>query len=76
MRVPPGHKMSFKDALHYTSTNMIVPVVFPGWALNLTAKLRTIRDAVKELRVCTPSLSSLVIVKLTLVPLDVYTGFD
>lgn len=50
LRIPPGHKMSFKDALHYVSTNMIIPVMLPAWALNLTEHLRTVRDSVKELR--------------------------
>ena len=42
--------MSFKDALHIVSANTIVPLVVPGWAMGLTAKLREVRTAFKDLR--------------------------
>lgn len=48
---PPGHKLTFKEALQYSSENLIVKVVTPSWALGFTAKLRLARLAFKELGV-------------------------
>jgi hypothetical protein len=43
--------MSFRDALHIVSTNMVLPVVVPSWAMSLTKRLRKANLAMKELRV-------------------------
>jgi hypothetical protein len=50
-KIPPGHEMSFKDALHIVSTDMVLPVVVPSWAMGLTERLRKANLAMKELRV-------------------------
>ncbi|TDL22861.1 cytochrome P450 [Rickenella mellea] len=47
--LPPGHKMSFKQALHFVSTGLFWKVIFPNWAMGLHKKLREVRLAFKEL---------------------------
>ncbi|KAL5522930.1 hypothetical protein ACEPAF_1197 [Sanghuangporus sanghuang] len=49
LKIPPGHNMSFKDALHIVSTDMILPTVLPAWSLNLTQRLRNVRTAMADL---------------------------
>ncbi|EJC99158.1 614/534 cytochrome P450 [Fomitiporia mediterranea MF3/22] len=49
LKVPPGYHMSFKDALHIVSQDMIIPTVLPAWMLNLTKRLRNVRTAVQDL---------------------------
>ncbi|KAH6912980.1 614/534 cytochrome P450 [Coprinopsis sp. MPI-PUGE-AT-0042] len=46
---PPGHHLTFKEALHHSSENLIVKLATPTWALGLTAHLRLARLAFKEL---------------------------
>ena len=50
--IPPGHKMTYNDALHITSNNFILKVAVPGWALSLTSRLRKVKLAFEELQVC------------------------
>jgi hypothetical protein len=50
--VPPGHQMTFKDALHILSTNLIQKLVTPDWAKHLTKSSRKIELAFRELKVC------------------------
>jgi len=50
--VPPGHKMTFKDALHILSINMVIKIVVPNWANNLTKQTREVDLAFTELKVC------------------------
>jgi hypothetical protein len=57
--VPPGHQMTFKDALHILSTNLIQKIVLPDWAKYLTSKTRKTDLAFKELKVCFSKLSYL-----------------
>ncbi|KAF5362787.1 hypothetical protein D9757_011011 [Collybiopsis confluens] len=38
--VPPGHDMSFKDAIHEVSAGAIIKVLVPKWAMGLTAYTR------------------------------------
>src|SRR6266566_5772101 len=40
--VPPGHRMAFKDALHISSTNLLVKLALPDWAKYLTKHTRLI----------------------------------
>ncbi|GJJ15068.1 hypothetical protein Clacol_009343 [Clathrus columnatus] len=47
--VPPGHKMSFKTALHTASVWMIFIVVLPKWVFWLSKKLRNAYLAKDEL---------------------------
>lgn len=48
---PPGHKMTFKEALHYTSANLILKAAVPSWVLKLglTPALRRTKLAFEEL---------------------------
>ena len=50
--VPPGHRMTFKDALHILSTNVILKIVVPNWAKNLTKQTRKVNLAFTEMKVC------------------------
>jgi len=47
--IPPGHTMSYKDALHIVSKDFFVKVVFPGWAMDLTPSLRKVKSGFEEL---------------------------
>ena len=44
--------MTFKDALHILSANVILKVILPGWSKNLTEHNRKIDESVVELKVC------------------------
>ncbi|KAH6912981.1 614/534 cytochrome P450 [Coprinopsis sp. MPI-PUGE-AT-0042] len=46
---PPGHQLTFKEALHHSSENLLIKAAAPNWALGLTAQLRLARLAFKEL---------------------------
>ncbi|TDL22808.1 614/534 cytochrome P450 [Rickenella mellea] len=50
LQIPPGHQMSFKDALHIVSVDIIYKLAVPDWAMGLTKKLRTVKLAFDELR--------------------------
>ncbi|KAH9998678.1 cytochrome P450 [Russula vinacea] len=54
--VPPGHQMTFKDALQIFSTNLILKFVLPGWAKYFSKHARKIDLAFIELKVCYPEL--------------------
>jgi hypothetical protein len=54
--VPPGHRMTFKDALHVLSTNMVLKILVPKWAKNLTKQTRKVDLAFTELKVCSSKL--------------------
>jgi hypothetical protein len=49
--IPNGHRMTFKQALHIVSTDLILRAVVPGWAMGLTQRLRNIHIASEELEV-------------------------
>ncbi|KAI9438742.1 cytochrome P450 [Lactarius indigo] len=49
LTVPPGHQMTFKDALHIVSTKLFLKMVAPDWAMNLTERTRRINLAFSEL---------------------------
>ena len=51
MVVPPGHVMSFKEALQIATKDFIIKLLVPGWALGLTARLRKVKVGFEELRV-------------------------
>ena len=44
--------MTFHQAIHVVLTDFAYKLILPGWALSLTVKLRRVRDAFDELRVC------------------------
>jgi hypothetical protein len=48
---PSGHELTFKEALHHSSENLLTKAALPGWALGLTSQLRLARLAFKELGV-------------------------
>ncbi|KAH9003544.1 cytochrome P450 [Lactarius hatsudake] len=50
LTVPPGHQMSFKDALHIVSSNLIIKMGVPNWAMKLTEHTRRVNLAFDELR--------------------------
>jgi hypothetical protein len=52
LAVPPGHQMTFKDALHILSSNLILRIVLPRWAKHFSKHARKIDLASKELKVC------------------------
>ena len=52
LEIPPGHQMTFKDALHILSTKVIVKMIVPEWAKNLTKEISTVHLAFDELEVC------------------------
>jgi hypothetical protein len=52
--VPPGHQMTFKDALHVSSANLGWKIILPRWALSLTEPTRKVDLAFKELEVLCP----------------------
>ncbi|VDC07904.1 unnamed protein product [Peniophora sp. CBMAI 1063] len=47
---PPGHQMTFKDAVHTLCAELITVMSTPKWALGLNKKLRTARSSVEEMR--------------------------
>jgi len=48
--VPPGHQMTFKDALHILSTNLIQKIIMPDWATHLTKHSKNVELAFCELK--------------------------
>ena len=43
--------MTFKDALHILSTNIVLKIVLPDWAKNVTKHTRKVDLAFMELKV-------------------------
>jgi cytochrome P450 len=50
LTVPPGHQMTFKDALHFSSTSLILKIILPSWMMKLTERTRNADFAMNELR--------------------------
>jgi hypothetical protein len=50
--IPPGHQMTYKDALHVLSTNVIMKILVPEWAKNVTERTARVHLAFRELEVC------------------------
>ena len=50
--IPPGHQMTFKDALHILSTKIIMKILVPEWAKKLTKEISRVHLASDELEVC------------------------
>ena len=61
--IPPGHQMTFKDALHILSTKIIMKIMVPEWAKNLTKQISRVHLAFHELEVCHFELSFLPVVR-------------
>ncbi|GLB37921.1 putative cytochrome P450 [Lyophyllum shimeji] len=47
---PPGHRLTFKEALHVVSTDVFIKLVVPDRALGLTERLRSVKVAFEELK--------------------------
>jgi len=50
LTIPPGHQMTFKDALHILSSNLIFKIGLPSWTTNLTEYTRKIELAFNEMK--------------------------
>ncbi|KAN0127112.1 cytochrome P450 [Lactarius tabidus] len=50
LTVPAGHQMTFKDALHVTSTSLILKLILPSWTMKLTERTRKADLAINELK--------------------------
>ena len=52
--VPPGHHMSFKQAVGIVSTGVFLRVLCPKWIYEWapTKRIREVRDGFTEFRVC------------------------
>ncbi|KAH9962276.1 cytochrome P450 [Lactifluus volemus] len=48
--IPPGHQMTFKDAIHILSSNLIMKILLPDWAQGATAHTRKVHLAFTELK--------------------------
>jgi cytochrome P450 len=48
-KVPPNHKLSFKDAIYEVSLNSLTKVMVPDWAMGLNEHTRKVRLAFQEL---------------------------
>ena len=49
--IPPGHSMTYHDALHIVASDFIIKLIVPSWALGLTARMRKVKLAFEELHV-------------------------
>lgn len=50
LKLPPGHRMTFKDALHIVSSDVFIKLVVPKWAMGWTQRFRNVQIAFEELR--------------------------
>jgi hypothetical protein len=50
--IPPGHQMTYKDALQALSTDVLLKLLIPEWATNLTKRTARVHLAFRELEVC------------------------
>jgi len=48
--VPPGHQMTFKDAVHIFSSSIPTRLLIPSWAKNITEHTRKVHLAFTELK--------------------------
>ena len=51
-KIPPGHTMTYKDALQVTTNDFLLKLVVPSWVLGLTPRLRKVKLGFEELHVC------------------------
>ena len=49
--IPPGHQMTFKDALHIMSANLLLKLILPNWAKYLMGHARKVDLAFTEIKV-------------------------
>ncbi|KAF8494809.1 cytochrome P450 [Gautieria morchelliformis] len=48
--IPPGHRMTFRAALHTVSSHILVQIVVPKWAYYFSKTFRHYQDSVDELQ--------------------------
>ncbi|KAF8494795.1 cytochrome P450 [Gautieria morchelliformis] len=48
--IPPGHRMTFRAALHTVSSHIMVQIVVPKWAYYFSKTFRHYQDSVDELQ--------------------------
>ncbi|KAH7905463.1 cytochrome P450 [Hygrophoropsis aurantiaca] len=48
--IPAGHQLTFKDALHSVTTNLLTKLLIPRWAMGLTKRWQHTRLAFDELQ--------------------------
>ena len=51
LTVPPGHQMTFQDALRVSAENMTLKIMLPSWTMKLTERTRKINLAFNEVEV-------------------------
>jgi hypothetical protein len=61
--VPPGHDMSFKESLNIISSDVVLKLLVPSWAMGLTPRLRRVRAAFDEIEVCCSGFESCFLLK-------------
>jgi len=49
--IPVGYRMTFKEALHVVSNDMILKLIVPEWAMGFTGRLINVHVAFEELEV-------------------------
>ncbi|THH17553.1 hypothetical protein EW146_g3277 [Bondarzewia mesenterica] len=49
MKLPLGHQLTFRDALHTMSSEIFLKLIFPDWAMGATKHLRHVRLAFQEI---------------------------
>lgn len=71
---PPGHDMTFKDALNVVSNSAFTKLMVPNWAFGMTPHLRRVRLGFSELEV-SPGVLGFLMVALTS-PTELYARDD
>ena len=49
--IPEGHMMTFKEAVHKLSVELVTAFIVPRWAMGINEKLRTTRLSIDEMHV-------------------------
>ncbi|THH17554.1 hypothetical protein EW146_g3278 [Bondarzewia mesenterica] len=49
MKLPLGHQLTFRDALHTMSSEIFLKLIFPDWAMGATKHLRHVQLAFQEI---------------------------
>lgn len=52
--IPQGHKMSFRKAIEVATTEYVIKIMVPTWALGLTKRFQHVRNGFDDMhvRVC------------------------
>ena len=49
--IPQGHKMSLRKAIEVATTEYVIKIMVPQWALGLTSHFRHVRDGFDDMHV-------------------------